>query len=186
VLESNKPGRVWPSTALGHRGCSFSLVSDYLHRARCGPRALAQSPSFTVDVLWVDMYTKMTSRFAGLQPEEVLGLSFDETFAGRGAFQCRVPVLRFLQSIHVGKPSCGPLRSTLIVKVDGEEEVEMPEDLTLRMPIKCLNPAQRLRSWGPLGGVAVKSWQSSRKAYLTSSLRLASESELDKVYCIRS
>jgi hypothetical protein len=29
-----------------------------------------------------------------------------------------------------------------MVKVDGEEEeVEMPEDLTLRMPIKCLNPA---------------------------------------------
>jgi hypothetical protein len=98
----------------------------------------------------------------------------------RGAFQCRVPVLRFLQSIHVGKSSCGSLRSTLIVKFDGEEEVEMPEDLTLRMPIKCLNPAQRLRSWGTLGGVAVKSWQSSREAYLTSSLRLASESELDK------
>jgi hypothetical protein len=28
-----------------------------------------------------------------------------------------------------------------MVKVDvEEEEVELPEDLTLRMPIKCLNP----------------------------------------------
>jgi hypothetical protein len=55
VLESNKPGRVWLSTALGHRCCGFSLVSDYLHRARCGPRALAQS----------------------LKPEGFLGLAFD-------------------------------------------------------------------------------------------------------------